>query len=230
MRWSDFQSLKDQYPLHPPIASAIVYQTDTHTIAKYYNESLDKWQTIAKEKKGSDDTSVIQSAINAVSSIGGGVCQLLGSSSGYNISNLTILPYVTLRGVGSGKKATRLNITGTITIQGTGTRGKTGAGRLHNVYIHADDGYTGNAIKLDGSTEIGETPLILDDVTLECESYTGTAILLEADNTITGGASITLNSFGDIYIYRFEYGLVLRCNNDPSPFNSGLGSGIYYLL
>jgi len=57
---------------HPPTASAVVYQTDRHTIGKKYDESKDKWVRIAKEKRGVDDASVIQSAIDATHNSGGG--------------------------------------------------------------------------------------------------------------------------------------------------------------
>ncbi|MBW2672771.1 MAG: hypothetical protein JRD89_05035 [Deltaproteobacteria bacterium] len=57
---------------HPPVASAVVYQTDRYTIAKRYDESKDKWVRIVKEKKGVDDASVIQSAFDYINSSNGG--------------------------------------------------------------------------------------------------------------------------------------------------------------
>jgi len=119
MRWSDFQSLKDQYPLPAPMASAVVYQTDTHTIAKKYNESLDKWQTIAKEPINTDDASVIQSAID----IGGRI--LIKSGTYLLTSGLNVESNVYIEGEGwtstKLKQADNTNITGYLIGCQTGT-------------------------------------------------------------------------------------------------------------
>jgi len=63
-RWEEY--LYDK--LGNPLASAIVYQAKGKTIARVWDENQERWKRIAQKKAGVDDASVIQSALDSLTS------------------------------------------------------------------------------------------------------------------------------------------------------------------
>lgn len=187
----------------------------------------------AKSKAGADtvctgtaDDVDIQAAIDAIYAVKGGVVQL--SEGAFNSGNINVSPTVTLRGMGY---ATQINMTGTIQLKGSIRRATPDAGRIHNLRVSVATGYTGNAIYIKGSEEIGEIMDVWDNIWMDAVDVTGgKAVFIDADNLDGShpGASFTLCTTGKIYIRNFQYGVYINCANTAAQDHDAFINGNHF--
>jgi len=143
-----------------------------------------------------------------------GVLILLPQGTITITDEILLVNSVTVRGVGNWETRLYLSTNDAgINISSEKSGNEQNCSRLHDVYIYTDGDYTGTALTVyaHGGEAIQKNMNLLDNIFIEntgtgASKVTGTGLLLKADAG-AGHTSIGYNTFGDISVEGFDYGV-----------------------